>query len=85
MKRAVSLTLHAQQKMLERGIEKVWVERVALDPEWVEPEPRHSGAERRFAAVHAFGGRYLRVVCIETPEAIRVITATLDRGARKRL
>lgn len=68
--------------MRERGIRLDWAAAVARNPQWVEPEPRDDTAERRFGRVAAFGGRYLRVVCAETDEAIRVITATFDRGAR---
>ena len=76
------LTRHAEAKLRERGINLDWVERTARDPLWVEPESRDKTAERRFAKIDEFGGRILRVVCVETDAAIRVITATFDRGAR---
>ena len=76
------LTQHAETKLRERGLHLSWVERTARSPLWVEPEPRDETAERRFGPVDEFGGRILRVVCVETETAIRVITATFDRGAR---
>lgn len=75
-------TRHASVKMEERGIRRAWVEAVARDPLWIEPEPRDMTAERRFGRVDSFGRRYLRVVYVETDQVIRV-TATFDRGARE--
>jgi uncharacterized DUF497 family protein len=76
------LTRHAEAKMYERGIRLEWIERTIRNAHWIEPEPRDPSAERRFGAVPEFGGRMLRVVCVETESAIRVIAATFDRGAR---
>lgn len=83
MKRLV-LTRHAETKLRERGIRLAWVEATARSPEWTELEPRDPTTERRFAPIPAFGGRILRVVCVETDSTIRIITATFDRGARSR-
>lgn len=76
------LTRHAATKLSERGLRLSWIEQTARNPLWTEPEPRDSNAERRFGRIDEFGGRILRVVCVETETAIRVITATFDRGAR---
>ena len=78
----IVLTRHAEQKLEERGLKREWVERTARNPYWIEPEPRDKSAERRFAPIHEFGGRVLRVVCVETGDAIRVITVLFDRDAR---
>lgn len=69
--------------MAERGLRLGWVRSAVLQPEWTEPEPGDASAERRFARVADFGGRTLRVVCVETDSAIRIITAMFDRGARR--
>ncbi|BDA86388.1 hypothetical protein Sa4125_39300 [Aureimonas sp. SA4125] len=79
----IRFTLHAQAKLSERRILSEWAEAVARHPEWVEPETRDPEAERRFGSISAFGGRILRVVCVETETTIRIITATFDRGARR--
>ena len=81
MKKTI-LTRHAETKMHERGIRLEWIERTIRNPDWIEPEPRDSTAQRRFGPVPEFGGRMLRVVCVETESAVRVITVTFDRGAR---
>ena len=59
------LTRHAQARLQERGLKMDWVERAVRNPLWVEPEPRDKTAERRFATIEEFGGRVLRVVCVE--------------------
>ena len=79
----IRFTLHAQSKLFERRISAEWAETVARYPQWVEPEPRDTQAERRFGSIPAFGDRILRVVCVETETTIRIITATFDRGARR--
>ncbi|MEX6505632.1 DUF4258 domain-containing protein [Jiella sp. M17.18] len=76
----VVFTLHARAKIAERRIEAGWIETAVRNPEWVQPEPRDANAERRFGSVAAFGGRILRVVCVETASEIRIVTATFDRG-----
>ncbi len=73
------LTRHAEAKIAERGLRLAWVHRAMRNPDWTEPEPRDATAERRFARIAEFGGRCLRVVCVETDQ---VITATFDRGAK---
>ena len=78
----VLLTRHAQVKLQERGLKMEWVERTVRNPLWIQPEPRDQTAERRFARIDEFGGRILRVVCVETEDVIRVITALFDRDAR---
>ena len=78
------LTHHAEAKVAERGLRLSWVEQAARSPLWIEPEPRDAAAERRFAPVDEFGGRILRVVCVETNTTIRVITATFDRNAERK-
>ncbi|TKT74861.1 DUF4258 domain-containing protein [Aquamicrobium sp. LC103] len=82
MIKAIVLTRHAIVKMEERKIRFAWVEDAIRNPLWTEPEPRDTTAERRFARIGDHGGRMLRVVCVETDDTIRVITATFDRGAR---
>jgi hypothetical protein len=76
------LTRHAETKLQERRLKLEWVERTVRNPLWIEPEPQDMTAERRFAKIEEFGGRTLRVVCVETENAVRVITALFDRDAR---
>lgn len=74
---------HAETVATERRLEKLWIERTVRDPEWSEPDPSGEGAERRYRSVPERDGRYLRVICVENATEIRIISAFLDRGARK--
>ena len=82
--KGLELTRHAELRMVERGLRLSWIERTVRDPQRVEPQPGDASEERRFCAIDEMDGRVLRVVCVETETTIRVITATLDRGARAR-
>ena len=59
-------THHAPDRMRERSIAAEWLERTVREPEWVEPDRRHPGVERRFRAIPEYGDRVLRVACAET-------------------
>ena len=60
------------------------VEDTASKPDWIEQDPRDALVERRFRAIPEFGGRILRVACVETNSSIRVISALFDRNARRK-
>lgn len=72
-------TMHAQLRMYERHIPAEWVEFAARTPDWTERDPRDPTIERRFRAINEFGGRILRVACVETATNISL---TFDRNAR---
>ena len=83
-KKSLGLTAHARLRLLERSLSLSWIEATARNPDWVEPDPRGASIERRFRAIDERGGRILRVACIETEKAIRGITVTFDRNARRK-
>ena len=74
---------HALTAMRERELEASWIERTVYGPDWVQADPNHAEIERRFRIIPERDGRVLRVVVVETPEEIRIVTAFLDRRARK--
>jgi uncharacterized DUF497 family protein len=74
---------HAPTAMRERELEVNWIEWTVYEPDWVQPDPAHTGVERRFKTVAEREGRVLRVAVVETSEEIRIVTAFLDRRARK--
>ena len=80
----LQFTNHAQDAILERELDPSWIERTVRDPEWSNPDPKRPGVERRFRAIPEFGGRVLRVACLETNDEIRIVTVFFDRDARKR-
>jgi hypothetical protein len=71
---------HAEQACRERELR---IEAAEREPDWRKPDPSDPAVERRFVAIAGRDGRILRVACIETADAIRIITAFLDRKARK--
>lgn len=83
MAKRIVLTNHARTAVTERTLDLAWVERTALQPEWTEPEPSDPTLERRFRAVPERDGRILRVVCGEDDATITIVTAFLDRRARR--
>lgn len=83
MTKAIALTDHAKVALEERSLDLAWIERTARDPEWTEPEPGDPALERRFRAVPERDGRILRVVCGEDDATITIVTAFLDRRARR--
>jgi hypothetical protein len=80
----IRYTAHAETALAERAIDKVWVERTVRNPDWREPDTgADMDVERRFRSIPERGGRFLRVVCVETEGEIRILSAFLDRRARK--
>jgi len=84
MKKPVALTAHARIRLRERGIDPGWIREAILDPDWTAIDPRDSTVERRFRVIPQYGGRVLRVACIETKASIRVISVMFDRNARRK-
>jgi hypothetical protein len=76
-------TRHAQDAFEERELNHNWIEKTVREPQWSFPDPRQVGVERRFRSIPEFGGRILRVACIETADEIRILTVFFDRDARK--
>jgi uncharacterized protein DUF4258 len=82
-RKPLRFTKHAENVILERKVERTWIEKTAREPEWFHPDPRRPDVERRFRAIPEFGGRVLRVACLETAHEIRILTVFFDRDARK--
>ncbi|CAL8980339.1 DUF4258 domain-containing protein [Rhodoplanes serenus] len=82
-RKPVRFTRHAEDAILERELDRAWIESTVAEPEWVEGDPRRAGVERRFRRIPEFGGRVLRVACVETEQDIRVLTVFFDRNARE--
>jgi hypothetical protein len=79
----INYPAHALTAMRERELEAIWFVRSVYDPDWVQLDPARPEVERRFRTVPERSGRVLRVAVVETPEEIRIVTAFLDRRARK--
>jgi hypothetical protein len=76
-------TKHARDAIAERELEPDWIDLTVRRPEWTRADPHRAGVERRFRAIPEFGGRILRIACIETADEIRILTVFFDRDARR--
>jgi hypothetical protein len=72
MPKQLRLTAHAQERLRSRSIKFEWIEETIRNPAWTEPDPKNPAVERRFRPIEDFGGRVLRVACVETEATIRV-------------
>lgn len=75
---------HAVERIAARQLSKALVERTVRAPSWTEPDPTRPGVERRFAVLPELGGRVLRVAVRDRGSDLYVITAVIDRNARRR-
>ena len=82
-RKPLRFTRHAEDAIIERSIDPAWIEPTVREPEWARPDPRRSGVERRFRAIPEFGGRVLRVACLESADEIRILTVFFDQNARR--
>ena len=80
---ALEYTKHAVQVMAERRIPEAWVARAVAEPEWRVPDPDDPELARFFRRIRERGGRALRVVVNTRSTPWRVVSAFLDRNARK--
>jgi hypothetical protein len=74
--------MHAEDAVFERELARSWIKATVREPEWSHPDPRRPGVERQFCVIPEFGGRVLRVACLETADEIRILTVFIDRDAR---
>jgi hypothetical protein len=77
------LTRHAAMMLVERDIEREWIDRTVNEPDAVEPDPQRESLFRAFRAISERNGRVLRVVYSLNENKIRVITAFFDRTRRQ--
>ena len=82
-KKLFTYSHHATDMLLERGIEREWVERTVAAPDMIERDPKHPDRTRAYRALPERDGRVLRVVYVRSDAAYRVITLFLDRGRRR--
>jgi hypothetical protein len=76
-------TKHAEDVILERNLDRSWIERTARQPEWSYSDPERVRVQRRFRKIPEFGNRVLRIACVESDEEIRILTVFFDRNARR--
>jgi len=72
-------TQHAEDMLVERRIERAWVEATIREPEALDADPAQPGVLRAFRRVPQRSGRVLRVVYVQTNDIVRVVTVFFDR------
>jgi hypothetical protein len=77
----IALTLHTELRLRERKIAFAWVELTISSPDWTRQD-KDPALTRSYKAIHANGGRILRVVHRPEGHDILVVTAVFDRGAK---
>lgn len=75
---------HALGTLVDRQIDRAWVERTVEEPESTEPDPKHPERVRAFRPVPERDGRVLRVVYVPSAEGVHIVTMFLDRSRRRR-
>ncbi|WP_420851256.1 DUF4258 domain-containing protein [Rhizobium quercicola] len=83
MAKPIRYTMHADTVILQRELSKEWIEETVRTPEWTETDPGDLAVRRCFRAIPVRAGRYLRVACVEDEGEFRVVSAFIDRDARK--
>ena len=79
----IRLTKHAELTTSERMLPLDWVTLTVQAPDWTEPDPETPALTRSFKIIPEAGNRVLRVVHRPDNGDILVITAFLDRGAKR--
>ena len=79
----IRLTRHVQTALAERNLDYAWVEQTVRYPEWTLPDPHDSTVQLLYRSIEERGGRILRVAVVETDDEVRILTAFLDRKARR--
>jgi Domain of unknown function (DUF4258) len=80
----ITFTRHAETMLVERDIDRDWVDRTIRMPDEIEPESASKNIFRAFRSIPERDGRVLRVVYSQTNDRIRVITAFFDRAKPRR-
>ena len=80
---ALILTRHARDRMALYGIKEAWIEATILQPEHTTPNPRDPTLTRSWRRIPELGGQAIRVVFYAAGADFVIVTAFLDRGARR--
>jgi len=75
-------SIHAIDMISERELSTDWAARALVDPDVVEPDPKHLKRLRAFKAIPERDGRVLRVVYEEIGDYRLIFTFFFDRGRR---
>jgi hypothetical protein len=74
-------TTHFKKMLVERNIQKQWVERALVEPDQVEHH--EDGTRHYLKQIAENDNRWLRVIVIPGPEGLRAVTVFFDRRLRR--
>lgn len=74
-------TSHFRDMLMERGIDREWVERTVREPD--QTEDRDDGTRHFMRQIPEFEGRWLRVIVNITVQPEKRVTAFFDRRLRR--
>ena len=78
-------TRHAEDMLVERSIDRSWVELTVREPELVERDPSRPDTVRAYRRIPERDSRVLRVAYIQSDESLRIVTVFFDRNQRRKL
>jgi hypothetical protein len=76
-------THHAEEMLVERRIDRAWVEATIQNPDDLEADPTRPGVFRAFRRIAERDGRFLRVVYASGGETTRILTVFFDRRRKR--
>jgi hypothetical protein len=76
-------TRHADDMIIERAINRAWIQATIDAPDSIEPDPKRPGVLLAFRKMSERGGRILRVAHVRTGTRVRVLTVFFDRARRR--
>jgi uncharacterized protein DUF4258 len=76
-------TRHAEEMLVERNIERTWVEFTVLQPDALESDPRRPGVIRPSEVLQKRDGRSLRVAYVVSDYTFKILTVFFDRARRR--
>ena len=84
VQKSLRFTEHAEDMLVERAIEREWVERTIARPDAVEPDARRADITLAFRKIPERDDRVLRVAYMESDQEIRIVTTYFDRRRRQK-
>jgi hypothetical protein len=80
---ALILTAHARERMVRDGITDAQIDAIIRRPERRAQDPVDPGLTQAWRRIPELGGRAVRVVYYTAGADFVIVTAFLDRGARR--
>lgn len=80
-----TLTRHAHQVIIERGIPEEWIQEVLLHPSRIESDKSDPQLCHALGLIEEYENRVLRVIYNATTEPWKIVTAYFDRKQKGKL